>query len=565
MFGSRAALTVAAGWVFFLGCSGAMSQPPSSQTTSAAPATVKRVTTAIQGDPVALFPGLGLNPSYVRGSDALGELVHVGASTISRGGALVPRLAEAVPSVENGLWKVTSDGRMETTWKLRAGAFWHDGTPVTAADFVFSTVVGLDPELALARHAAYDSVDRVDAPDASTVVVHWKKINIDAGSMFGAFALPLPAHKVRGTFEQTKAAFLDSPAWGSDLVGTGPFTVGEWVRGSHVVLKANHRFVLGRPNLDEMVVKFITDDNTMLANVLAGAVELTLGRNLSLEQGAILRQQWKDGRVEVERANEIHLWPQFIGANPAIVGDVRFRKALVHAIDRQQLVDSIQYGLTTIAHSWIEDEPEYAELAPRIVKYDYNPRRATEMIRALGYEAAPDGIFRDAAGLRLSVEIRTSAGDDVREKTLFAVVDYWQKAGVAAEPNVVPAQLATDREYRATFPAFELGRQGSDPSAFDAITTPQVRQAPRFTGSNYPRYHNPDYDALYERFAATIPRRERMSIAGDIVHHMTDLLPVMGLFFSTEPTAIANRLVGVNSRSRGSTQTWNVHEWDVKA
>lgn len=523
----------------------------------------KRITAAIQGDPVALFPGLGLNPAYVRGSDALGELIHVGASTIAAGGVSVARLAENVPTVENGLWKVAPDGTMETTWRIRDRAAWHDGMPVTATDFVFSTVVARDPELALSRNPAYDSVEAITTPDARTLTVRWKRPYIEADQMFGSFAVPLPAHKVQQAFRDSRATFLDLPAWGADVVGAGPFVMTEWVRGSHVSLKASENYVMGRPKVDSMVVKFITDDNTMLANILAGAVEVTLGRNLSLEQGAIIRDQWKEGRVEVERANEIHIWPQFIGTKPEIILDVRFRRALVHAIDRQQLVDGIQYGLTAIAHSWIENEPEYPELARFVLKYEYDPRKATGMIQDLGYQQAGDGIFRDAGGQRLELEIRTSAGDDVREKSLFAVVDYWRKVGVAAEPSITPAQLATDREYRATFPGFEMGRQGSDPSNFDALTTPQIRQPPRFTGSNYPRYHHPDYDALVDRFSSTIPRKERMQVAGEIARHMTEQLPVIGLFFSTEPTAIANRVLNVKARSRGSTQTWNVHEWEI--
>lgn len=524
----------------------------------------KRVAAAIQGDPVALFPGLGLNPSFVRGDDALGDLIHVGASTPNNQAVYVPRLAEAVPSVENGLWRVMPDGKMETTWKLREGARWHDGTALTAADFVFSTVVAQDRELALSRNPAYERIEGIDSPDPRTMLVRWKQPYIDADRMFGSFALPLPSHKVKQAFEDSKATFLELPTWGAEFVGTGPFTVREWVRGSHVVLRANEAYVLGRPKLDEVEIKFITDDNTLVAHILAGSVEITLGRNISLEQAVIIRDQWRDGHVEVARANEIHIWPQFIGTNPPVVLDVRFRKALMHAIDRQELVDSIQSGLTTIAHSWIEGEPEYPELQHNIVRYDYDPRRAAQLIEGIGYTRGADGFFRDASGQRLSVEVRTTAEDDARRKTLLAVVDYWQKAGVQTDPNFIPPQLATDREYRATFPAFEMGRQGSDPNNFDALHSSQVRLPPRFTGGNYARYSNPEYDSLVERFLSTIPRRERMQIAGQIVRHMTDQLPVMGMYFSTEPTAIANRVLGVTARALGSTQAWNGHEWDLR-
>ena len=148
---------------------------------------------------------------------------------------------------------------------------------------------------------------------------------------------------------------------------------------------------------------------------------------------------------------------------------------------------------------------------------------------------------------------------------MFPVADAWQQIGVGAEPTIVPRQRAADREYRATYPAFELVRGGSDLRSFDNLRSTEVRLPENnYTGSNYPRYANAEFDSLIDRYLTTIARADRMRVAGQIIHHMTDQVIALGLYFDTEPTAIANRLVNVSARNQQSTQAWNAHEWDVK-
>src|SRR5439155_8422213 len=98
-----------------------------------------------------------------------------------------------------------------------------------------------------------------------------------------------------------------------------PFKVKEWVRGSHMVFEANDQYALGRPKVDFVEVRFIIDDNTVAANLLAGAVDVTLGRNLSGEQASEVAAQWKEGHMVIAFENWISLFPQFLNANPPLV------------------------------------------------------------------------------------------------------------------------------------------------------------------------------------------------------------------------------------------------------
>src|SRR3954471_2923388 len=94
------------------------------------------------------------------GPQRLGRrLIHQGPAGRATNGERAARLAEQVASLENGLWKLLPDGRMETTWKLRQGARWHDGAPLTTDDLLFSLQVGRDHEMTAFGSEAYPAVD----------------------------------------------------------------------------------------------------------------------------------------------------------------------------------------------------------------------------------------------------------------------------------------------------------------------------------------------------------------------------------------------------------------------
>jgi peptide/nickel transport system substrate-binding protein len=152
------------------------------------------------------------------------ELMMAGMANWDVTGVLRPELAEAVPSVTNGLWTVQADGRMETTWKIRAGAVWHDGTPFTADDMLFAARVGREREVPQFVNPAWALVDAVESPDPRTVTVKWKQPYLAADTMFSRTrAMPLPKHLLEKPYQDDKVAFTDLPFWGAEFVGTGAF------------------------------------------------------------------------------------------------------------------------------------------------------------------------------------------------------------------------------------------------------------------------------------------------------------------------------------------------------
>jgi len=522
----------------------------------------KRVAAAMMGEPTAMVDRMNATQITVPGGRLLEMLANAALTEVGAGAKLQPLLAEAVPTLENGLWKLSPDGKMETTWTIRPNARWHDGAPLVGEDFVFAATVDQDKDIPVLRPLGYNWVEQVRAPDSRTVTVTWSAPYIDADTMFtSAFASPLPRHVLEETFLRDKGAFLALPYWSQEFVGTGPFRVRQFNPGVSVVLEANNDYVLGRPKLDEIEVRFILDPNTLVTNLLAGSVELTLGRGFAVENALQLRDQWRDGNMLFRPRSWIALHPQFMGPNPPIITDLRLRQALMYGTDRQQLVDTLQGGLGGVAHMFLgPGEPEFAEVEDSPVKYEYDPARAIRMIESLGYARGADGIFRAADNQRLSVEIRSN-GERITENTIVPLANMWTTLGVAAVPLLVPPQRITDREYVATFPGFRLMRQPNATASFSRLrSTLTPLPENRFVGSNYARYVSVELDGLIDQFYATIPRPERVQTLRQIMRYISERLNHMGLFYDGDFMFANKRMQNI---SGNETEIWNVHLWDA--
>src|SRR5207249_10400408 len=127
-------------------------QAPSSvaKTESVGP---KRIVIAIAGDlPVLSNKVIRAVYAYTSpGGSEVEDLITDGLADLDGDDVPQPKLAEAVPSFENGMWKVLPNGQTETTWRIRDNARWHDGTPVTTDDLLFTMTVVRDRELPVFR------------------------------------------------------------------------------------------------------------------------------------------------------------------------------------------------------------------------------------------------------------------------------------------------------------------------------------------------------------------------------------------------------------------------------
>jgi peptide/nickel transport system substrate-binding protein len=550
-------------------CTGPQAANPASDARPASPAASgpRRIVISIPNEPVVLYHPLA--PSSSRGSATLVyDLIHPGLAAFDYASGLQPLLVERLPTVENGQWQVTPDGRMQTTVQLKPGVTWHDGTPLTVDDLAFTVQVGRDRDLAALRNRNYDLIERVSAADARTVVVEWSRPFIEADTLFTIpLGLPLPKHLLEEPYTNSKATFTDHPYWTDDFVGLGPFKLSQWQRGSHLVLSAHESYVPGRPKIQEIEARLINDPNSMMASFMGGALDLWRGAFLGVDQGLEMRERWKDGKVHAILSNWVVIFPQFLNANPQAVLNLQFRRAMLHAIDREEMAATLMAGLVPMAHSpFPPDSREYRATESSLVKYEHDPRRATQLLEGLGYTRGGDGLLRDGQGQPLALELRTTGHREIAVKATFPVQHYWSQQGVTVEPNVIPIQRVSDIETQATFPAFLLVRTGYGIDRIPSFHSTEARIAEKsFNGRNNGRYMNAELDAVIDRYWVTIPAAERMNLIGQVLHHVTDQVALMPLFYDMDIMLTSSRLRGPEDSLRGdaSSQAWNAHLWDV--
>jgi peptide/nickel transport system substrate-binding protein len=471
-------------------------------------------------------------------------------------------LAEQVPSAENGLWVVRSDGTMEMKFTIRPNATWHDGRPITTDDVLFHYAVSNDTRIALGVIVHWRDVETIEALDQRTFLVKFRRPNIQGLLLPGVY----PKHLLEEPYRASPETWHELRAWSSELIGAGPYRVREWNHSSFILMDAFDGYVLGRPKIDTVEIKLIGDSAAMTANVLSGAIDLTLGLAISPDEALDVKSRWTDGSVIAHpyQGSTVGLVIQHLNPDPPIIGQsVEFRQAIIHAVDRQLLVDTIMAGMSKISHSYVQ-VPWLDQVDNMLVKYEYDPRKAVQMLEQLGYTRGPGGALQDRSGATLTVGMRVVQEESDRLKAATTVSDFWQQIGMRVNLDVVPSQGSTP-EYMATAPSFSVrGITGGDESL---ISRMHVSAAPlpenRFRGNNLGRYINEEKDALIDRFFQTVPLNERTAIGGRIFQHWTANAVAHGLYYNVDLSMVHNRLKDVVVSSHHA-RAYDNHLWDIR-
>jgi peptide/nickel transport system substrate-binding protein len=478
-----------------------------------------------------------------------------------------PYLAERLPQLNTDTWRVSADGRMETTWHLRPGITWHDGTPFSAEDFVFAWRVYTDPDTGGFTPAPQGLMDEVVAPDPRTVVIRWKQPYGEADQLSTDF-LPLPRHILEPVFQRDRGdVFLGHPYWTREYVGLGPFKVERWEPGAFIEGSAFAGHVWGKPKFGSVHVQFVSDPNTALARLLSEAAHIADDESLRFQQGVTLKREWgprSAGTVLLNpnqlRYIQVQFRPEF--AAPRAVLDLRVRKALAHAIDKQALADGLLEGEGKGTDTMISPLVGYFADVDRVVtKYPYDLRRTEQLMAEAGFTKSSDGLYA-TGGERFSPELRTIAGAQ-EEQEMAILADAWRQAGVDVKPYVLPVAQSQDGLVLASFPALATATSGGvtgTEQLFKKIATVGA-PAPenRWRGSALGGWSNPRYDGLYDAFNTTLDRKAREQVVAQMMQLVSEELPIFTLYHNFTVTAHVAALNG----PRGGT-AWNVQEWELR-
>jgi peptide/nickel transport system substrate-binding protein len=475
-----------------------------------------------------------------------------------------PYLAAELPSFERGTWKLLQDGGMETTYLLRDNGTWHDGAPVTAHDFVFAYRVRVDPEVAVAARDTERRMSRATALDDRTLVLEWNELYIWAGMISMPYFSPLPTHLLESHFNADKASFLELPHWRSEFIGAGPYRLESWQQGAEMTLRAHDGFVLGKPLIDRVQIRFIGDANTIVANLLGGAVDIAFHSSIGFSQNRALEQAGWAGVNEYWRGN-----PRFLefqtrdwGNLQRAVLDVRVRRAMLHAFDRQEIIDGLYAGKTHQLHFWLPpDDLAYPVVDRSITKYPYEPSRAEALLREAGWAKGSDGVARNAAGEGLHMPLLNQSGEiDQLEAAVLA--NRWKDVGIGSETQVLSRAQQSDGEFRSKFPAVSFNRTNFDYETFPSLRSKVTSAQNRWTGTNRNGYVNAVIDDYWTKAMATLDARDREPLYVEVFRAMTADAVVTPTHLQPRAFAYTADLIGPRESSQNAgALVWNSWEW----
>ena len=548
--------------VVFSACAPAAVAPaasPERRPADASPARATALTLAVASEPT------GMSDKIYQAASNLDNLFQANLMYLDDRDVAQPLLALRAPSQADGSWQVFPDGTMRTAYTLKPDLKWQDGQPLVADDFIFAHAVYTDDEIPVDTRLPEALMSRVVAPDSRTVEIHWRQPFVGAGSLANHDLTPIPRHLMGELYARDKSAFMGSPYWFSEEhVSAGPFRLTAWEKGSGMTFAANPYFALGKPAIDTVRVVFVADSNTVMARILAGAVDVfTTG---TTELALTLKERWQadnGGNVYImsQRVNRLSFQFRDVPGHQRAVLDVRVRQALMHAIDRAALAEAIEGSLGQVADTAY---PPGSRLNPRmeqvIARYPFDTDRAQALLRDAGWTPGPDGRLADSGGRTLDLEIRSN---DVQDAAIIS--DYWKRAGANPTPQTITGILRRDDEYRAHFPATQIAAGGSAGYLTNLAAASAPNAATGWRGSqNRGTYNNPEFNRLYELQLTTLDPAARDNLLVELERITTHDVPVG--FTTYNPTTVVARNVvkGLrNAQKEFGNPLWNVWEWSV--
>jgi peptide/nickel transport system substrate-binding protein len=423
----------------------------------------------------------------------------------------VPALADS--------WSFDKAG-LSFTFHLNPKAEWHDGKPVTSDDVVFT--------IAYFKKHPYgwitlDDVDRVEARSPHEVVVHLSKPYAPFLSDIGGTMPILPAHIWRPVEDPRTYHHPDA------FIGSGPYRFADFnkIRGTYLY-EAFDRYYQGRPKADRLIYLHTAKPLVALSSRQADLA------NIQPEMAQSLRQT---GFVVIEDERG---WNKKLMINHQRFpfNDKRFRQALAHAMDRQEMIDKSHRGFGTPASFGLLSV-DHDMYNPKTPAYDYNPEKAKSLIEALGYRADSNGYFRKD-GKPLKIELLSSnitvAGQNVSDRDGEVLKKQLERIGIVVE-LINLEQATTDSKVRNW--DFDLALSGHGGISGDARILNEMISSRYGAGSvNSARYDaDPELNRLLEAQMLEMNPDRRREIVHRIQAIHAEALPAIPLYYPASLSA----------------------------
>ena len=522
-----------------------------------------------------------LNPYLSAGTKDIesASLVIEPLARYNETGAMVPYLAESVPTVENG--GVSSD-LQSITWTLKEGIMWSDGSPVTSADVKFTADYCMDPNGGCAQLEAFDNISAIETPDDRTIVV---RFSMPMPNPYGPFVGGTSPIIQKAQFENCKgAAAPNCTEQNFGPIGTGPFVVTEFRPNDVIQMKANDNYRdASKPAFATLTFKGGGDALGAGRSVLETG-EFDYAWNLQLAPDVIAKMEQAGKGVAIAGFGPLveRLEMNLTDPSPALDADTRstrkaphpflsdmnVRKALSMAIDRPLLVE-IGYGKAGKVTCDLVPAPDlYAAKNDFCMSQDI--AGANALLDEAGWARGGDGV-RAKDGVRLSILYQT-ATNAVRQDFQALIKEWWTQIGVETELRNLnasvffggdPGSPDTFQKFYADVEMYANTFNGTDPqgylSAYRCGNEPKPES--QWQGNNINRFCDPAYDALLDELAQTGDLAKRGELGIKLNDMLTkDSYTIVPLVHRGRVSAHAKSLGGIVLNTWDS-ELWNAADW----
>lgn len=426
--------------------------------------------------------------------------------------------------------KRSSDGTV-FTFTLRDGVKFHDGRTFSSADakytldLVFSSSFAKSASFFEGSGADKKSyIKSVDAPDARTLIITLTR------PWTGLLSNLVPVAMIpKDNYESQKTHPL----------GTGPFKFKSYDNSQQVVdLEANADYWEGAPHIPALRVRVIADTNALQAELRSGRVDIApLPTSLSPDA---INQLGQDPNLQVLQftGSNVNLLTFNVSQPP--LNDVRVRRAIAYAVDRESLIRDLLLGQAKLAHSILPEE-SWAYVPGQ--KYSFDPGMAKKLLDEAGLKD-PDG---DGPQWRFAKPIVFKvSGSSAAAKSYAGVIqNYLKNVGVPVAIETAELNTLFDELRRGNFQIFYGQWVGGnqDPIFFkDLFATSEIPTEAR-ASRNRSRYSNKEVDALLDEAVNTFDREKAKQLYARVQEIVSREVPVLPLWYQAN-IVIARKNVG---------------------
>lgn len=420
-------------------------------------------------------------------------------------------------------WVISSNG-LVWTYNLAESAVWSDGQPVKASDvkFTFDMIKTLD--LSSFRDQV-KFMSSVTTNGNQVIVTYSEEVGTIASDM--CLVPILPEHAWTGMSKsQALAATNDAP------IGSGPFKLASWTKGTSVILNANNEYWGGAPHIDKVVFQFYSNAEAMVNALRNGEIDM-IPKELPPTSLNVLNQ---DSNIKV--ATNVDLYYREISINCRADGqgnptlrDVHVRQALSMAVDKQMLVDLVQLG-SAEPGSTIVQKAAPAWWNSDIDLWEFDISKANKLLDDSGYlDIDSDGIRESPDGtVEMAYTLLVLSRWPEEMRTGQQIQTWWKQIGVeltvqSADANTINSFVYPD--YKQDM--FLWGYSGQPDPNFSLL----IMLSAQIGDWNDCGYANTTYDDLYDQQAKTVGVTER----GQIIDQMQEIIyydcPYIVLYYMT--------------------------------